>query len=163
MNKALQNRSIQQKVDELLSKMTLEQKIGQMTQAERMTCSPEEAKHFHLGSILSSAGSTPDDNTPKGWVEMNDAYWEASSIENKDFIYDIISLISQEMAELNKLSIQDHHYPYEFISEGIRRIVPKVLALEERQASIIHRTKTLTDMREVLSNVIVILEGQVEV
>jgi len=94
---------------------------------------------------------------------LDDAYWEASSIENKDFIYDIISLISQEMAELNKLSIQDHHYPYEFISEGIRRIVPKVLALEERQANIIHRTKTLTDMREVLSNVIVILEEQTEV
>jgi hypothetical protein len=94
---------------------------------------------------------------------LDDAYWEASSIENKDFIYDIISLFSQEMAELNKLSIQDHHYPYEFISEGIRRIVPKVLALEERQATIIRRTKTLTDMREVLSNVIVILENQSEV
>jgi len=94
---------------------------------------------------------------------LDDAYWEASSIENKDFIYDIISLFSQEMAELNKLSIQDHHYPYEFISEGIRRIVPKVLALEDKQASIIQRTKTLTDMREVLSNVIVILEGQVKI
>lgn len=94
---------------------------------------------------------------------LDDAYWEASSIENKDFIYDIISLFSQEMAELNKLSIQDHHYPYEFISEGIRRIVPKVLALEDKQASIIQRTKTLTDMREVLSNVIAILEGQVEI
>jgi len=94
---------------------------------------------------------------------LDDAYWEASSIESKDFIYDIISLFSQEMAELNKLSIQDHHYPYEFISEGIRRIVPKVLILEERQASMIQRTKTLTDMREVLSNVIVILEDQAEV
>lgn len=91
---------------------------------------------------------------------LDDAYWEASSIENKDFIYDIISLFSQEMAELNKLSIQDHHYPYEFISEGIRRIVPKVLVLEEQQEHIIQRTTTLTDMREVLSNVIVILEKQ---
>ena len=94
---------------------------------------------------------------------LDDAYWEASSIEDKDFIYDIISLVTQEMTELNKLSIQDHHYPYEFISEGIRRIAPKVLALEERQATIIHRTKTFTDMREVLSNVIVILEGQTKV
>ncbi|GAC19296.1 glycoside hydrolase family 3 protein [Paraglaciecola arctica] len=79
MNKVLQNKSIQQKVDDLLSKMTLEQKIGQMTQADRMTCSPEEAKQYHLGSILSSAGSCPDDNSPKGWVEMNDAYWQAST------------------------------------------------------------------------------------
>jgi beta-glucosidase len=82
MNKALQNKSIQQKVDDLLSKMTLEQKIGQMTQAERMTCSPEEAKRFHLGSILSSAGSTPNDNSPNGWVQMNDAYWEASTYQD---------------------------------------------------------------------------------
>lgn len=82
MNKILQNRSIQQKVDDLLSKMTLEQKIGQMTQADRMTCSPEEAKQYHLGSILSSAGSCPDDNSPRGWVEMNDAYWEASTYQD---------------------------------------------------------------------------------
>jgi len=82
MNKVLQNKSIQQKVDGLLSKMTLEQKIGQMTQADRMTCSPEEAKRHHLGSILSSAGSCPDDNSPKGWTEMNDAYWEASTFQD---------------------------------------------------------------------------------
>jgi beta-glucosidase len=86
MNKALQNRSIQQKVDDLLSKMTLEQKIGQMTQAERMTCSPEEVKHYHLGSILSSAGSCPENNTPKGWVEMNDAYWAASTFQDSQHI-----------------------------------------------------------------------------
>ncbi|WP_339724325.1 glycoside hydrolase family 3 protein [uncultured Paraglaciecola sp.] len=86
MKKVLQNKSIQQKVDELLSKMTLEQKIGQMTQADRMTCSPEQAKHYHLGSILSSAGSCPDDNSPKGWVEMNDAYWQASSHQDSQHI-----------------------------------------------------------------------------
>jgi len=94
---------------------------------------------------------------------LDDAYWEASCIEHKDFIYDIISLFSQEVSELNKLSIQDHHYPYEFISEGIRRIVPKVSELENILVNIIQRTQTLTDIKEVLSNVIVILEGQTEV
>jgi beta-glucosidase len=79
MTKVLQNKSVQQKVEDLLNKMTLEQKIGQMTQAERMTCSPEEAKQYQLGSILSSAGSCPEDNSPRGWVEMNDAYWAAST------------------------------------------------------------------------------------
>jgi len=93
---------------------------------------------------------------------LDDAYWEASCSEHKDFIYDIISMFSQEIAELNKLSIQDHHYPYEFITEGIRRIVPKVSELESRKPDIIQRTKTLTDMREVLSNVIAILEAQSE-
>ncbi|WP_293748022.1 glycoside hydrolase family 3 protein [uncultured Paraglaciecola sp.] len=86
MNKVLQNKSIQKKVEHLLNTMTLEQKIGQMTQAERMTCSPEEAKHYHLGSILSSAGSYPDDNSPKGWVQMNDAYWAASTVQDSGHI-----------------------------------------------------------------------------
>jgi hypothetical protein len=94
---------------------------------------------------------------------LDAAYWEASSIEHKDVIYDIISLFSQEIAELNKLSIQDHHYPYEFITEGIRRITPKVTKLENKLPDIIKRTQTMTDMREVLSNVLAILEEQSEV
>ena len=47
---------------------------------------------------------------------LDDAYWEASSIHHKDMLYDIISIFSQEVAEINKLSIQDHHYPYEVIT-----------------------------------------------
>jgi len=93
---------------------------------------------------------------------LDDAYWETSCIEHKDFIYDIISLFSQEVSELNKLSVQDHHYPYEFISEGIRRVPPKVASLETELPLLIKRTQTLTDMKDVLSNVIVILEGQAE-
>jgi len=93
---------------------------------------------------------------------LDDAYWEASSIEHKDFIYDIISLFSQETTELNKLSVQDHHYPYEFITEGIRRAVSKVAQLEVDLQVIIRRTQTLTDMKQVLSNVLAVLEGQVD-
>ncbi|KZX72611.1 hypothetical protein A3715_37495 [Oleiphilus sp. HI0009] len=93
---------------------------------------------------------------------LDDAYWEASSITDKDFIYDIHSMFLLEIGELNKLSIQDHHYPYEFITEGIRRIVPKVEELEQRLSNLIPRTKTLIDMRDILSNILVILEAQNE-
>jgi beta-glucosidase len=79
MLKKRQNKEIQQKVNALLSQMTLEQKVGQMTQAERMTCTPEQVKQHHIGSILSSSGSCPGDNHPEDWVEMNDAYWLAST------------------------------------------------------------------------------------
>ncbi|MFT2090718.1 glycoside hydrolase family 3 protein [Paraglaciecola sp. 2405UD69-4] len=75
----LQNKLIQQKVDTLLNNMTIEQKVGQMTQAERMTCTPEQARQYHIGSILSSAGSSPNNNHPEGWVNMNEAYWQAST------------------------------------------------------------------------------------
>lgn len=91
---------------------------------------------------------------------LDDAYWEASSIEHKDFIYDIIGVFSQEIKEINKLSIQDHHYPYEFITEGIRRIRHKLVKLEERKHKLVLRTQTHQDLSEVLSNVLVILDTQ---
>lgn len=91
---------------------------------------------------------------------LDDAYWEASRIAHKDMLYDIISIFSQEVAELNKLSVQDHHYPYEVITEGIRRIVPKLERLDEARELIIQRTQTLTDFRDILSSVLGILEDQ---
>jgi len=66
--------------------MTLDQKVGQMTQAERMSVSPEEVRTFHLGSILSGGGSCPGDNRPADWVAMNDAYWAASMEANEDHL-----------------------------------------------------------------------------
>ncbi|MEH6560188.1 MAG: hypothetical protein V7713_02035 [Marinobacter sp.] len=91
---------------------------------------------------------------------MDDAYWEASSIAHKDMLYDIISIFSQEVSEINKLSIQDHHYPYEVITEGIRRVVPTLEKLDENREEIIQRTQTLTDFRDILSSVLGILEDQ---
>ena len=91
---------------------------------------------------------------------LDDAYWEASSIHHKDMLYDIISIFSQEVAEINKLSIQDHHYPYEVITEGIRWVVPKLERLDENREDVIQRTQTLTDFRDILSSVLGILEAQ---
>ena len=91
---------------------------------------------------------------------LDDAYWEASSIHHKDMLYDIISIFSQEVAEINKLSIQDHHYPYEVITEGIRLVVPKLERLDENREDVIQRTQTLTDFRDILSSVLGILEAQ---
>ncbi len=65
-------------VEALLSQMSLQQKIGQMTQPERMAVTPEQVREFHIGSVLSGGGSCPGDNRPGDWVEMNDAYWMAS-------------------------------------------------------------------------------------
>lgn len=94
---------------------------------------------------------------------LDDAYWEAGCIEHKDMIYDIISIFSQEVAELNKLNVQDHHYPYEVITEGISRVVPKLERLDEARHDVIQRTQTLTDFRDILSSVLGIIEAQLEV
>ena len=78
MNFPLQDPALKQRVEALLSSMTLDQKIGQMTQPERMACTPDDVKRYHLGSVLSGGGSCPGDNRPADWVAMNDAYWAAS-------------------------------------------------------------------------------------
>jgi len=63
---------VEQRVADLLSRMTLEEKIGQMTQAERGAVfdNPSLIKEWNLGSVLSGGGSTPPTNTPAAWVEM---------------------------------------------------------------------------------------------
>ncbi|NND82546.1 MAG: glycoside hydrolase family 3 protein [Gammaproteobacteria bacterium] len=86
MTSLLKSSHISQRVDELLARMTLDQKIGQMTQPERMACTPQDVKDYHLGSVLSGGGSCPGDNLPADWVEMNDAYWAASMEADDDHL-----------------------------------------------------------------------------
>lgn len=73
-------------VEALIEKMSLEQKIGQMTQAERMSVTPDEVRDHHIGSVLSGGGSCPGSNRPADWVEMNDAYWAASMEEDEQHL-----------------------------------------------------------------------------
>ena len=56
------------KVEQLLSKMTLDEKIGQMTQVDLLAIKDKAdvAKYF-LGSVLSGGGSDPADNKPATW------------------------------------------------------------------------------------------------
>ncbi|MBU6950227.1 MULTISPECIES: hypothetical protein [unclassified Hahella] len=91
---------------------------------------------------------------------LDDAYWEASTITNKDTIYDVLSVFQQEAAELNKLSIQDHHYPYEMITEGIRQVSPKLHRLQASVSQVVERTQTQVRLRQLLKNVMLIIEQQ---
>ncbi|MEH6592393.1 MAG: glycoside hydrolase family 3 protein [Halioglobus sp.] len=77
---------ITEKVETLLAKMSLAQKIGQMVQTERMSISPEELKDWHIGSVLSGGGSCPGDNLVRDWVSMNDAYWAASMEHDEEHL-----------------------------------------------------------------------------
>jgi beta-glucosidase len=77
---------ITEKVEALLAKMSLAQKIGQMVQTERMSISPEELKVWHIGSVLSGGGSCPGDNLVRDWVSMNDAYWVASMEHDEEHL-----------------------------------------------------------------------------
>ena len=61
-----------------LKRMSLRQKIGQMTMAERLAVSPADVKEYALGAVLSGGGSHPGENRPQDWVEMNDQFWQAA-------------------------------------------------------------------------------------
>jgi beta-glucosidase len=67
--------AVDDRVQDLLSRMTLDEKAGQMTQADRgELSSPELVKTYYLGSVLSGGGSAPAVNSPTGWADMYDAF-----------------------------------------------------------------------------------------
>jgi beta-glucosidase len=67
---------VSKRVDDLLRRMTLEEKIGQMTQAERgaVDGDPTLVKTWLLGSVLSGGGSVPTPNTPAAWADTVDKF-----------------------------------------------------------------------------------------
>jgi beta-glucosidase len=71
---------VSQRVDDLLSRMTLAEKIGQMTQTERYQVYDDETpiSTYALGSILSGGGSTPAENRPAAWADMVDRFQRAA-------------------------------------------------------------------------------------
>lgn len=71
-------RSTDERVADLLSRMTLEDKIGQMTLVDIRAISPEETARLKLGAVLSGGGAVPQENTPEGWYAMVDAYEQAA-------------------------------------------------------------------------------------
>ena len=72
---------IEARVAEIVGKMTLAQKIGQITQAEIKTATPDDVKRYYLGSVLNGGGSWPNNNkhaTAADWMALANAYYDAS-------------------------------------------------------------------------------------
>jgi beta-glucosidase len=71
---------VERRVADLLSRMTLDDKIGQMTQAERSEVSGDPAlvTEWRLGSVLSGGGSAPTPNTPESWAALVDGFQRAA-------------------------------------------------------------------------------------
>ncbi|WP_341676626.1 glycoside hydrolase family 3 protein [Niveibacterium sp. SC-1] len=73
------SQTVEARVEDLLGRMTLAEKIGQMTQAERGAIGAERAAQLQLGSILSGGGSSPRPNKPESWIAMIDDYQSAAA------------------------------------------------------------------------------------
>ncbi len=69
------------RIAQLLSQMTLEQKVGQLIQADIGSITPDDLRHYPLGSILNGGSSSPGNNEfapPSEWLSLADRFYEAS-------------------------------------------------------------------------------------
>lgn len=70
----------EERINDLLSYMTLEEKIGQMILVEKNSLSNvNDVAAYHIGAVLSGAGGNPKDNTPNGWKTMIARFTTAAS------------------------------------------------------------------------------------
>ncbi|WJZ89032.1 hypothetical protein VitviT2T_008283 [Vitis vinifera] len=77
------NQPIEARIKDLLSRMTLKEKAGQMTQIERRVATPSVLKDLSIGSILSAGGSGPFDKALSAdWADMVDGF-QQSALESR--------------------------------------------------------------------------------
>ena len=77
-------RPISERVNDLLSKMTLEEKIGQMTQVEKDVISKNigDISGKSIGSILSGGAQAPTPNTAQAWLDMVNGF-QREALKNR--------------------------------------------------------------------------------
>ena len=69
-------------INALLEQMTLEEKVGQILQADISSVTPKEVREYNLGSVLNGGNSAPngDARAPApAWLALADEYWIAST------------------------------------------------------------------------------------
>lgn len=67
--------STSERVNDLIDRMTLDAKLGQITRVDRaFLSSADEIGTYTLGSILSGGGSAPDENSPDERADMHDTF-----------------------------------------------------------------------------------------
>ncbi|WP_108788157.1 glycoside hydrolase family 3 N-terminal domain-containing protein [Erythrobacter sp. Alg231-14] len=73
---------VEERALEVLGKMTLEEKVGQIIQADISAVTPQEAMEYNLGSVLNGGNSAPGGGktaSPEAWIALANEYWEAST------------------------------------------------------------------------------------
>jgi beta-glucosidase len=69
-------------VQQLLKSMTLEEKVGQLIQADIDSIQPEDLARYPLGSILAGGNAAPGKNirsSADAWLNLTDAFFRAST------------------------------------------------------------------------------------
>ena len=73
--------ALEARVQSIVAGMTLEQKIGQMTQPDIRSIKPDEVRQYYIGSILNGGGAWPAMNMHSSvadWLKLSDEFYKAS-------------------------------------------------------------------------------------
>ena len=73
--------AMEARIRSIVAGMTLEQKIGQMTQPNILSATPDDVRRYYLGSVLNGGGAWPGKNMHAGvadWLKLSDQYYRAS-------------------------------------------------------------------------------------
>lgn len=79
--------TLERRIDELLAAMSLEQKVGQIIQADIASITPADVRRYHIGSVLNGGNSAPGGryNAPaRDWLAAADAFYDASMAPRGD-------------------------------------------------------------------------------
>jgi beta-glucosidase len=80
-NPVPRNPAIEAKIKDLLARMSVEQKVGQIIQADLASVTPQDVYDYHLGSVLNGGNSAPGGKqwapAPE-WLADADRYYDAS-------------------------------------------------------------------------------------
>ena len=68
----------QERAADLLARMTLDEKIGQMTLVEKGSITGDAVMRYFIGGVLSGGGGAPTPNTTEAWGKMVDDFQEAA-------------------------------------------------------------------------------------
>ncbi|MEL6189544.1 MAG: glycoside hydrolase family 3 N-terminal domain-containing protein, partial [Myxococcota bacterium] len=72
---------LEARLAQVLGRMSVEDKVAQIIQADIGSVTPEDVRRYRLGSILNGGNSAPEGDVrapPEAWLALADAFWEAS-------------------------------------------------------------------------------------
>jgi beta-glucosidase len=84
---ATASQATEARIDALLARMTLDQKVGQIIMPDISAITPADVRTYRFGTILNGGNSGPGGNeraAPVQWLALADAYWEASTTPTGD-------------------------------------------------------------------------------
>ncbi|MDQ2076615.1 exo 1,3/1,4-beta-D-glucan glucohydrolase [Marinimicrobium sp. ABcell2] len=83
-NPLANEQAVEEEVNRLLERMTVEQKVGQLIQPELRNITPEQIRQYHIGSLLNGGGSYPNGDkyaSVDDWLALADSFYLASMDE----------------------------------------------------------------------------------